>query len=228
MRLEDCEVRPGVVLRVEDEFGTIKASCPGMFSEEDDPDMLPPVYPFIQSSGSSFNQPHEDDPIFVWSNDSNPLELFYTFRFNVKNTGSSSVLSKKPKDAEILVSRDSGLSTSDLYYTAEDGWILKNDSSKFQIDKEKNISISKEDPHRTIEVNDEGISLGSAGGSAEPAVLGNKLSACLMKLYAGLKNTAESMKGNPYTAAAGAELSASIEAFKRDINKICSSNVTLD
>lgn len=227
MKLSECEIRPGKVLQVIDEHGTIKASCAGVFSEEDDENMLPPVYPFMQSSASSFNQPQVEDLIWVWLFNDNPQELYYTFRSDTKSQ-SSQILSKKPKDSVILASRDAGFSKSQLFYSSDDGWVMQNDSSDIKIDKDYNISISKNDPHRTVEVNDEGISLGSSGKSSEPAVLGDHLVSALRKLSAGLSATAESLKSNPYTAESGAKLESVLGAFDKSIEQILSKHVTLD
>lgn len=227
MRLSECEIRPGTVLEAIDENGTIKAACAGVFSEEDDPEMLPPVYPFMQSSASSFNQPHPNDLIWVWIFHDNPQELFYTFRSNTADA-SSHILSKKPKDSQILASRDAGFSKSQLYYSTDDGWVMQNDSADITIDKDKNIRMTRNDPHRTVEVNDDGISLGSEGKSAEPAVLGDQLTSALRKLSACLSATAESLKGNPYTAESGAKLESGLGAFESAVEKILSKNVTLD
>lgn len=227
MKLSECEIRPGIVLEVTDEHGTVKAACAGVFSEEDDPAMLPPVYPFMQSSSSSFNQPHPNDLIWVWTFKDNPQELFYTFRSDTRGQ-SSGILGGKPKDSQILACRDAGFSKSQLYYSTDDGWVMQNDSASMKIDPEMNISMSKSDRHRTVEINDDGISLGSSGKSAEPAVLGDHLVSALKKLAACLSATAESMMINPYTAQAGAKLKSGLSAFESATEQILSKNVTLD
>lgn len=227
MKLGECELRPGIVLEVVDNFGTIKASCAGVFSEEDDPAMLPPVIPFLPDSSSSFNQPHVNDMIWVWTFVNNPQELYYTYRSDTKQQ-SSQVLDKKPKDAQILMSRNAGFSKAQMYYSTEDGMVMQNDSADIKIDKDKNIRMSRNEPHRTVEVNDDGISLGSEGKSSEPAVLGDHLTSALKKLAACLNNTAESLKANPYTAESGVKLASGLHAFEAAIEKICSKNVTLD
>src|SRR5574344_137527 len=79
MKLPDCEIRPGTVLAVCNNYGTIKASCCGLFSPEDDVDLLPPVYPLIKTSITSFCEPQIGDLIWVWINTTNPPELFYTY-----------------------------------------------------------------------------------------------------------------------------------------------------
>lgn len=227
MKLEDCELRPGTVVEVIDEWGTIKAAAAGVFSEEEDPELLPPVYPFMQSSSSSFCQPQVNDLIWLWINRTNPQELYYTFRSDLKSR-SSGVLSGKPKDSQILASKDAGFSKSQLYYSSEDGWVMQNDSADIKIDKDNNIRLSTNEAHRTVSVSKEGISLGTEGGSAEPAVLGNQLLSALRKLCACLNNTATAMKANMYTAPAGAELEASIKPVESAIETILSKNVTLD
>ena len=45
MKLEKGIIRPGIVLEVLDN-GIIKASAPGLFSYSDDPEKMPPIFPW--------------------------------------------------------------------------------------------------------------------------------------------------------------------------------------
>lgn len=50
MELSQGHIRPGRVLNVEDEKGIVKASCCGLFSDQDDPENLPPIYQLDRKS----------------------------------------------------------------------------------------------------------------------------------------------------------------------------------
>lgn len=228
MRLENAEIRPGKVMRVEDAFGTIKGSCAGFFSEEDDPDALPPIRPFFRISPSSFTQPRVNDPIWVLLFRDNPQELFYFFQADVSDTASDT-LKDANQDAEILSRRSSGTGMSQLMFNSDDGWVMENDLGKIQIDNDSNdITLSKSESNRTIDINENGISLGTKGGSAEPAVLGNKLSDCLDAIYDILDGIMTSAAGSPYTAHIASKISAQVPQVRAKANKILSNNVTLD
>lgn len=227
MRLVDCEFRPGKVLEVLDEYGTIKASCAGYFSEEDDVELLPPITPFFQSSASNFNQPKPEDLIWVVINRLDQQELFYFFQGNVKGVASH-ILQNKPEDAQILASKDAATGKAELYYTTDDGWKMSSNDSKIQIDKDDNINIGKDDSdNRGITIDEKSVNLGGKEGS-EPAILGNQLVDCLSNLNTVLGNLAFSLKGSPYTAAAGTDLEAQLPKFGNLIGKLKSKNVTLN
>lgn len=226
MRLACGEIRPGKVLEVLDEYGTIKGSCLGIFSDEDDPNLLPPIQQWPTTSCTSFNQPKVNDPIWVLSFSDNPQELFYTFQADIHNS-SSHILGSKPKDAQILASRDSDLGKAQLYYTSDDGWKMMKDDSRIQIDKDNDIEISKDDlEERSIKVDDDGVFLGDKGKS-QPAVLGEDLQDCLTSIYNALQALSESLKGNPYTSPAAPALDSKLPSIYNKINKILSKTVNV-
>lgn len=226
MKLVNGEIRPGIVLEVLDEYGTIKGSCLGVFSDEDDPALLPPIQQWPTSSGSSFNQPKVNDPIWVLFFNDNPQELFYFFQADTKNR-SSHILGNKPKDAQILTSRDSELGKAQLYYSSDDGWKMSKDDTRVQIDKENNITLQKEDlQERKIAIDEDGVFLGEKE-NAQPAVLGNELQDCLTKIYNALQSLQIDLAGNPYTSPASTGLGDKLPSIYNQINKILSNTVSL-
>ena len=226
MKLANGEIRPGVVLEVLDEYGTIKGSCLGVFSDDDDPALLPPIYQWPTQSGTCFNQPTVNDPIWVLFFKDNPQELFYFFQADIHNS-SNHILGKKPKDAQILASRDAGIGKAQLYYTTDDGWKMSSNESRIQIDKDNNIELAKDDlEERTIKVDDEGVFLGDKDKS-QPAVLGNELQDCLTKIYNALQALETGLLGNPYTSPAAAQFSPKLAPIYNSINKILSKTVSL-
>jgi len=226
MRLINGEIRPGVVLEVLDEYGTIKGSCLGLFSDEEDPNLLPPIQQWPTQSGTCFNQPKVNDPIWVLFFHDNPQELFYFFQANVKKS-SNHILSKKPKDAQILASRDSDLGKAQLYYTSDDGWKMEKEESRVQIDKDNNIELSKDDlEERSLKIDDDGVFLGDKEKS-QPAVLGDDLQDCLTSIYNALQALNEGLLSNPYTSPAAAQLTPKLAPIYNKINNILSKTVNV-
>lgn len=226
MKLINGEIRPGYVLEVLDEYGTIKGSCLGVFSDEEDPELLPPIQQWPTQSGTCFNQPKVNDPIWVLFFTDNPQELFYFPQANIHNA-SSHILSKKPKDAQILASRDSDIGKAQLYYTTDDGWLMNKDETRVQIDKDNNIELAKDDlEERSIKIDDDGVFLGDKDNS-QPAVLGDDLQDCLTSIYNTLQALSESLKSSPYTEPAAASLDAKLPTVYNKINKILSKTVNV-
>lgn len=230
MRLKYGELRPGKVLRVEDAYGTIKGSCLGIFAETENPDNLPPMFPnpLGQTSSTSFCQPHEGDLIWVMSFSDNPWALYYTFQ-NAAGHHNKEILDKNYKDAEILLRRknESG-GDAMMEYNSEDGSVVKNGKAIYQADQKGNLHMEREGDHRTVEINEDGISLGSSGKSDQPAVMGDKCEDTFKSIYKCLALIAEVCKENPYTAAIAPAIENVLPEIQSNIEQIKSEYVTLD
>lgn len=230
MRLDRCELRPGFVLEVVDNYGAVKASVTGVFSDEADPETLPPIIPFTSLSRGTFSHPKENDPIWVLINRDNPQELLYFRQADLSNQ-LADILDKSYDDVEVLMRTESGTGYAQVLFDTEEGLIVQNDDSSIVINKEGNITLSKNGSHRTIEINSDGISLGSAGGSAEPALLGDKTEDALNKLWKCINTVVMSLQSScPYAAPAMAQVQAQnvLPDAKAAIMKIKSDHVTLD
>ena len=202
MRMAMCDIRPGVVLKVVDNYGTIKASAQGIFSEKDDPDLLPPITQFIIPSATSFSMPHEGDSVWVWYFEDNPQELLYTFRSNTQNLNGDE-LDNDYKDVEIQMRRKSDRGDVKVSYNDDDGYTVDNGGSRINIDNDRHeIHIACKDG-KEISVTKDGVSLGKDGGSKYKAVCGEDL----INSLDDIKNILEAIKnaalGNPYTIPIG-------------------------
>ena len=82
---------------MEDEKGIVKASCCGLFSDQDDPEKLPPIYQFPLGGANNFSLPKKDDELWVMFFDDNPMELFYIRKDNFPEN-LQDILSKKYKE----------------------------------------------------------------------------------------------------------------------------------
>jgi hypothetical protein len=229
MRLNQGNIRPGRVLQVVDEIGTIKAMCPGVFSELDDPSLLPPVYPFFCSNSNTFTKVNKGDEVWIMFFDDNPYELFYFRKDNIQES-LATVLSKDYEQIEVLASVEAGIcSYAQLFYTDGTGWVLRNGDSNITINPDGDIILNYQgQSHRQISIDNTGISLGTTGGSSEPAVLGDQLTKTLNNIYSCFKTLSETAKLNPYTAHLSTALEMTLTTYKDSIAKIKSQNVTLD
>lgn len=199
MRFEDCEMRPGKVLKVVDGYGTIKASCAGIFSDQDDVEKLPPVFqaPFIKSSRHYFAAPQPDDLIWVIINWQNPQELFYCFRDDVNDN--SNELDNGPRDIEVAMKRtdpaDRETTIFEVSYDTDNGYRISNggeNASIFGIDNTEDHNIHLEHSSGVgIHVERDAICLGSSGGSRYKAVCGEPLIDALKTLKQALKAIAD-------------------------------------
>lgn len=227
MELMNGEIRPGIVLKVIDEYGTIKCSCVGLFSEEDDPEMLPPVFPFLKVSPSQFCKPNMGDKVWVLFFHNNPQELFYFFQGDVKNTigtslkESSGDLNKYDQNNNVLLKCDSGFEGAELSFSSKNGMTMKNDTASMNMDQDGNINISNE--NGSIDMDEKGIHL---SGSEHSVARGDVVMDRFNKLESMMKMFAKSLQGVTFTAAAGTALYGLIKTYMKDYDEIESPNVT--
>lgn len=227
MELSQAHIRPGRVLKVEDENGVVKASCCGLFSDQDDPEKLPPIYQFPLGGANNFSSPKEDDEIWVMFFDDNPLELFYIRKDNFSEN-LQDILSKNYEDVEVLASREMPVGMVQLYFTDGDGWIIRNVDSVIQMRKDGSILLDSGSSHRKIDICDNSISLGSEGGSAHPAAYADKVENSLKILNNMLNAMSKAAKNTPYTIGMGLAIDALRPMYEDSIDEIDSPHVTLD
>jgi hypothetical protein len=224
MTLSNAILRPGTVLQVVDNIGTIKVSAPGLFSEMDDPNMLPPVSPLLLNFSNQFSTPNVDDEVWVLNFLDNPLQLYW---FRKDNFEKNNEEFQNEKNLEVLCSRSSGFSWATIYFSDDSGWIIKNDQSCIQINKDGDIKLKHPAPNRCIEINSDNISLGSEGESSHPAAYADVISELLNKVYMTFSAISSSAAANPMTAHIGAAIQ-SIGDWSTEIPNIESQNVTLE
>lgn len=224
MELSKCILRPAQVVKVMDN-NVLKVIAPGLFSKTDDPDLLPPVYPFVELTKNSFSEIKVGDEVWLLNVVDNKTELFWLrkpdYEFGMEGRAAGGNL-------EIIARRESGSSWAEIYFSDGTGWIIRNDMSYISINNEGHITLSVLGNHKTIEINDEGISLGSKGQSAEPAVLGDKMSDVLDYILTMGEMLSDVALANPYTYPLGTALKSTLPVLKAKAEKICSSYVTLD
>jgi hypothetical protein len=226
MRMAMCDIRPGVILKVVDNYGTIKASAQGIFSEEDDPDLLPPITQFILPSSTSFSMPHEGDNVWVWHFEDNPQELLYTFRGNTQNLNGDE-LDNEYKDVEIQMKRKSDNGEIQVSYNDDDGYTVDNSGSQINIDNKDHEIHLKCKGGKEVSINKDGISLGKDGGSKYKAVCGEELIKSLDDIKNVLNAIKDAAMGNPYTMPIGTAMTPLLPKLNT-FKKMLSNVVTLE
>lgn len=227
MLLANAQLRPGRITSVEDNKGTIKVSCCGLFSEVDPPEMLPPVHPFPLGAANTFSSPTVGDEVWVLFFVDNPLELFYlrkdSFPANLED-----LLSKNYDDCEVLASRDTGIGMVQLYFTTGDGWIIRNNDAFIQLGADGSILLDTGNDHNKIHICDNSISLGSIGGSEHTGAYGDAIADSLRQLNGILGAISKAAAANPYTSNISSAIDPLKSGFEDSIEKIESPYVTLD
>lgn len=224
MNLISATMRPGRVIEVLDNKGTIKASAPGLFTSQDK-DKLPPIFHVPWSTHSNaFSTPNKGQEVWIINFTDNKQQLYW-FRkdpFDENNTDNDI---QGETNVEILCSRESGLGWATIYFSDDSGWVIKNDDSKIQINSQGEICLSMLDAHRTIDINSKGISIGSKGVSEHPAAYADKIEDILNTInqqFAMIKAAAQT---NPYTSAIASVIDTD---WSKQIPDIESTHVTID
>jgi len=227
MQMSQAHIRPGRVLSIEDNKGTIKCCCCGLFSDQDDVSLLPPVFPFPLGGAHNFSSPSVNDEIWVMFFNDNPMELFYLRKDNFSEH-LQDLLNKNYKQVEVLASRETAAGMIQLYFADGEGWIIRNEDSVIQMRKDGSILLDAGSAHRKIEISDNGISLGTEGGSAHTCAYGDSTVSTLRTLNSMLKAISDAAKGSPYTISIGVAIDALQSKFESSLDEIESPHVTLD
>lgn len=214
MELARGDLRPGKVLQVVDNIGTIKVSAPGMFTDQDDVDLLPPVFPLFTIGSNTFSSPNVGDSIWLLSFRGNAQELFY-FRMvdhkdYMKNIGNIN----NNSDIECVVRKQTDNGWGELYLDTGEGWIIANGDCKAVIDNSGNVNLIGNS-----------VRLGSSSASnpvckyEETEALLKMITNVLGTLAAGVAETAPSQASGATTM---------INMIKAQIPKIKSSKIYVD
>lgn len=221
MKLSSGSLRPGLVVKTLDE-GKIIASAPGLFSSKD-VDKLPPIYPFTGHHANKFSSVNPGDEVWILNFNDNPLQLYW-FRKDNHPENNKELL--KEQNVEIICNREAGTGWATIYFSDGSGWVIKNDESFIKISANGDITLSKNEPHRKIIIDDDAIKIG--GSSSHPAVYGDVLQDVLEKLQIMLQLMQKAAITNPYTLALGTAMGTTPEELSLLIPKITSPHVIID
>lgn len=227
MKLINAQITPGVIKEVVDDYGTIKASVCGVFTDNDAPDMLPPIYPFFTTIHGTFSRPAVGEKIWVISTTDNPTQLLYFKQPELTEEIKNVIKETGTDQCEIISNYDGKHGWAQIFFSDGTGWMIRDDRVYINLTDDK-IVLSTKSKHRTISITDEGISLGTEGTSKEKAVLGDSLTTLLDNLKLNVDRLSKAAESAPYTANLVLPLNLMSVDLNADIKKILSENVTLD
>lgn len=223
MKLINATLRPGKVIEVL-ENGNILAEVPGLFSSVDK-DYLPPIMPWFHGAENSYSQPKVYQEVWVLNLKDNPQQLYWFRKDNISEHNKDII---SEENVEILCNRESGLGWATIYFSDGSGWVIKKDESMIQIKPDGSIILSMDWPHRTIELAESGINIGTEGGAAHPAAYGDKIEEILIDLCTLLKSIQLVALTSPYTIAIGNVIKPQVEIIQDKIGSISSQHVNID
>ncbi len=227
MFLKNIHVVPGKIVEVVDTIGTIKAVSFDLFSVDEDPELLPPIYPFVEANSCTFSSPLVDDEIWIVFDESNPQLLYYLRRKQIP-THMQSLLDAGDENLEIIMSRETDDALYQIFFSDGTGLKLLKDESYICINSDDSITLATSSSNRTISISPSSISLGTEGGSAEPALLGEQTKTALTQIHALFQAISAAAKPNPFTSAIAAAIDPLEPLLSAQIDKVQSVNVTLD
>ena len=225
MKLMNCILRPGEVLEVL-ENGQIKASIPGLFSEEDK-DNLPPIYPFFGLHSNSYSQPKIGENVWILNNLENKPQLHWFRKDDYKNDDKHLITEE---NVEVLCNREygGGAGWATIYFSDGSGWVISEGDSKIQIRPNGSIILDSGFPKGVIDINSSGISLGAPGLSRHPAAYGDVITSLFRSISATLMAIQDAASKNYITSPISIAVSAHINDINSLIPEINSPNVTLE
>lgn len=227
MNFSTSTLRPGKVLEVVDERGTVKASAPGLFSANDDPSLLPPVYPIGYGGGrGSYSSPLVGDRVWVLHDNAN-TQLFLYIRYNDLPYEVTELLDKNT-ETEVVFSRDTDAGVFQIYFSSGEGVKLTGAGSYILIHTNGDIDIVSGGNGRSISLSDDSICLGQpvskAGGVSTHAAYGESVEDALDTIYNILLKLKTGCVANPYTSNVSALISTTDLAKLQKIKNECTSN----
>ena len=198
-------IRPGKVLEVvEGGKGTIKVSAPGLFSAEDETELLPPVYPWpFGQHANSYSCPKVDDEVWVMNFQDNPLQLHWVRKDFFEENNAELPLDDETQNLEVIVNREFDDSKwAMLYFSNGDGWMMrKGEDGLINIREDGSILLKTNFDKRIIDICKDSIALGSEGKENDSAMLYGAWKDWANEIVNQLRTTlTTAASANPYTA----------------------------
>lgn len=233
MKLDEGQLRPGWVVEVL-ENGQIKANVPGLFTDADGTEVMPPIYPFPVGHANSFSCPKVGEEVWVLNFSDNKRQLHWFRKDNFEENNSDFPIGEEGENVEIIVNRnygdDENPTWATIYFSNGDGWVIREGKdSIINIRNDGSILLNSGKDKRVIDICDDSISLGVEGGAEDNAMLFSKWKQWLQTDLCDnlLSNFVTALVGNPYTAPAGAALQELIPNLRNSGDDIKSNHVTI-
>lgn len=165
MKLSDYEFFPAVTVDVADpkHIGRVKVNAPTVFSSDMATEGLPWVYPFTMSGYQRFSAPREGQKVWLFRNTKNPKECWYMPMAEFTDDTRSLVSEDSDyEEGEVVMSRNIGNMSVQIYYNDADGLMIKNgDNSTININKDNEIEIIN--GKAKVILKDDNVYLGEGG-----------------------------------------------------------------
>ena len=226
MKLEDCEVLPGVIIDVEDpkHIGRVKAMVPTWFdSDVMQKEAMPWIYPFGMAGYQRFSKLENGRKIWVLHNKKNDLEYWYWPMFE-EIQGTKQIV--EPYDStEVLLARDCGNSGSVyIYYVDSEGIVLKIGNVKINVTTNNEIHMT--DSKASVIIKGGQIFIGK-DDNQELTVMGETLQKALIELGQNITNLGTKMGGGQYVCEVAPDVLNMGKAFTQKCNDILSDTVKI-
>lgn len=232
MKLIHATIRPGKVLEiVEDGAGAIKVSAPGLFTDADGTEVLPPVYPWpFGHHANAYSCPKVEDEVWVISFTDNPLQLHWVRKDDFPENLKDLPLADETQNLEVVVNREFEDSKwAILYFSNDDGWMMrKGEDGLINIRQDGSILLKTNFDKRIIDICEDSIALGTEGKAEDNAMLYSKWKEWADELLNQFKTTLmNAASANPYTANLAPAFQAVAAALQPKIDPIKSEHVTI-
>jgi len=232
MKLIHATIRPGKVLEiVEDGAGAIKVSAPGLFTDADGTEVLPPVYPWpFGHHANAYSCPKVEDEVWVISFTDNPLQLHWVRKDDFPENLKDLPLTDESQNLEVVVNREFEDSKwAILYFSNDDGWMMrKGEDGLINIRQDGSILLKTNFDKRIIDICEDSIALGTEGKAEDNAMLYSKWKEWADELLNQFKTTLmNAASANPYTANLAPAFQAVAATLQPKIDPIKSDHVTI-
>jgi len=223
----------GEVIDVEDplKLGRVKIRIFGKFDELDE-EVIPWSIPYNQLSSGTIMIPKIGEICNVFFENGDENIPFYMGIAKINDDLLDEISDDYPLVWSIAYDKTIGEEkTLEIFYTDTQGLMIRKSNSFVQIKNEdESIIISNGSTEKVIHISEDGISLGSEGTSAEPAVLGDTLEELLNSFITELgKISAIATPAGPSGPISGSPTWAGlVQKFQSEWAQFKSTLVTLD
>lgn len=215
MLFKNVNIEPGVIIDTNDpeHLQRVKCTIAGIYDPSTmDKEVIPWIRPWMMNKHQNFTMPMVGNKVWVVINNDNYNECYYLFMHEYDQQTKAWVDAKYGKDAELILSRINGDSTSQISYDTDDGIVSHIGEFKSQITPTGNII--NHGNGGDVDIRDGNVYCGSNDSEYEYAVLGETLVQLFQDLGSALSEASNCV--------AGAYMASSMKPILAKAAKICS------